>query len=200
MMHYHRVDVAGYDRPVLIKKAYLASEDTTKVATTRYLPGHDTIATAYDQDVVNTYVAPMHKATSERPDVFLDHLDYLLPDDVERKCFLYCLRDTGCDGAGGCNRKYTQRHPQSVQGHRPGRSIRHVRAKYGPQRGSSLGGGARPIAVTQGNLPNFLGLGRLKCKRGPHGRYAIHALWLADPAWLQGKRQFSFIAQLAHAI
>lgn len=39
MMHYHRVDVAGYDRPVLIKKAYLASEDTTKVATTRYLPG-----------------------------------------------------------------------------------------------------------------------------------------------------------------
>ena len=73
MMNYHRVDVAGYDRPVLIKTAYLASEDTTKVATTRYLPGQDAIATSFGQDVVNTYVAPMHKATSERPDVFLDH-------------------------------------------------------------------------------------------------------------------------------
>jgi hypothetical protein len=87
-MNYHRINARGYDRPVLLKTAFLAHDDTRKVASARYLPGQDEIAVAFDQEVVNTYVPPAHAETSERPEIFLDHLDYLIPDDAERACFL----------------------------------------------------------------------------------------------------------------
>ena len=46
---------------------------------------------AFGQSYVNTYVPPNWAETDERPEVFLEHIDYLVPDEVERDIFLNWL-------------------------------------------------------------------------------------------------------------
>ena len=87
-MFPHRVTVQGHDNPVATRTAFLESRETTRAADLKYLPNGNEIAERYEQQFVNTWVPPQHAETDEAPQVFLDHMDYLLPVDVERECFL----------------------------------------------------------------------------------------------------------------
>ena len=91
-LHKGRVLVPGRDTPVEIKTAFLEHRKTKKVTDTKYWPvkaEDDTaIITSFGQEFVNNYTPPNHPYTTVDPDVFLDHIDFLLPDDTERDLFL----------------------------------------------------------------------------------------------------------------
>jgi len=87
-INFRRVFLPDRDKPVLLKTAFLESPTTTRAATTSYVPGGEPVATAHGQDVVNVYIAPRHDETDAAPKLFLDHIDYLIPNDVERATFL----------------------------------------------------------------------------------------------------------------
>ena len=91
-LHKMKVLVPGRDQPVEVKTAFLEHKKTHKTIRTQYLPvkaDEDmAIFVQNDQELVNTYVPPNHPHTSKDPDVFLDHVDFLLPDDTERDLFL----------------------------------------------------------------------------------------------------------------
>ena len=90
-MHAQRVMLPGRDRPVLIKSAFLESRDTVIASTLLYVPGGDPVAEVHEQQVVNTYIEPRHMETDEDPEIFLEHIGYLIPDAGERECFLNWL-------------------------------------------------------------------------------------------------------------
>lgn len=85
---YSRVMVPGHDRPVLLANAWLESKYTRKVTTVGYLPGQNAIAVNRSQEIVNSYIPPLHPWTKEEPRVTLDHLDYLVPNELERETLL----------------------------------------------------------------------------------------------------------------
>ena len=89
-MYYVRLYHDGADRPVLAANAFLADEQTTKVRGMRYDPSQADIALPmHGSDMnVNTYIPPTHKPTEEEPEVFLDHLEFLIEDDAELETFL----------------------------------------------------------------------------------------------------------------
>ena len=87
-MNYHRIQVPGSDRPVLIKNAFLDARDTVIATTLKYVPGGEPVATVNGQQVVNSYIEPRHPETDETPDTFLEHIEFLVPDPDERQCFL----------------------------------------------------------------------------------------------------------------
>ena len=87
-MHYHRIMVPGNERPVLIKNAFLDARDTVIANTYLYVPGSEPLATVRGQQVVNSYIEPRHAETDETPDTFLEHIEFLVPEPVERRCFL----------------------------------------------------------------------------------------------------------------
>lgn len=88
MQRHVRIEVPGANRPLTLKNAFLNSRDTTRLTTAAYVPGGDEIATRNGQEVVNLYVSPRHAETEERPDIFLDHIEYLMPAENERETFL----------------------------------------------------------------------------------------------------------------
>jgi hypothetical protein len=87
-----RVLIPGRDQPVELKTAFLEHKKTHKVVDTQYWPvkaEDDTaIIVLEGQEFVNKYTPPNHPHTTQDPDVFLDHVDFLLPDDDERDLFL----------------------------------------------------------------------------------------------------------------
>lgn len=91
-MNKGRVMVPGRDQPVEISVAFLEDEKTTKVIDTQYWPvraSEDTaLITVSGQELVNTYVPPNWLEVDQEPEIFLDHIDFLLPDDMERDLFL----------------------------------------------------------------------------------------------------------------
>lgn len=91
-MHKGRIMIPGRDQPIEIKTAFLEHRETVKVVDTQYWPvraDEDVSIVKQDgQSLVNVYVPPNWSKTDKEPEVFLDHIDFLLPDDVERDLFL----------------------------------------------------------------------------------------------------------------
>jgi hypothetical protein len=88
LFNYRRIPLPDHDRPVLLKNAFLESDNTIKAINTSYYPGGGAIIDRDDKRYVNTYIEPQHPVTQDRPDVFLDHIDFLLGDNKERDLFL----------------------------------------------------------------------------------------------------------------
>ena len=90
--HPGRLVVAGHDKPILVANAFVEHPNTTKCVSTIYRPvgaDRDTgIVEAFKQSYVNTYVPPNWKETDEKPEVFLEHIKYLIPAAAERDIFL----------------------------------------------------------------------------------------------------------------
>ena len=95
LKHTGKVSVPGRDKPVTIATAFIEHDKTPKTISTLYRPvaqGRDIgIVEAFKQSYVNTYVPPNWDETDEDPTVFLDHMDYLIPKQVEREVFLNWL-------------------------------------------------------------------------------------------------------------
>jgi hypothetical protein len=89
-MHYGRMTPPGRKEPVLIKSAFLGSPRTRAAKYIGYVPTlKDTgLVKVAGQQVVNSYIAPAWPEIDKTPDVFLEHIEYLLPDMRERECFL----------------------------------------------------------------------------------------------------------------
>jgi hypothetical protein len=88
-LHAGKIPVPGGPKGgVSIKTAYLSSPDTVKASRFAYLPGGDDVAEIGGQQIVNTYMAPQFSETSAAPEIFLEHITYLLPDASERELFL----------------------------------------------------------------------------------------------------------------
>ncbi len=95
LKHPGRMTVPGREAPILIANAFIEHDDTKKAVATTYLPvsrGHDIgLIEKHGQSFVNTYVPPNWAETDEPPLVFLEHMDYLIPDKFERETFLSWL-------------------------------------------------------------------------------------------------------------
>jgi hypothetical protein len=91
-LHKGRVIVPGRDTPIDMKTAFLESKKTHKVTDTQYWPvkadEDAAIITRHGQECINIYSPPNHAYTVAEPEVFLDHIDFLLADDLERDLFL----------------------------------------------------------------------------------------------------------------
>jgi hypothetical protein len=91
-----KVEAFGYERPVTASTAMLASPHTRRAATDQYMPTEngDPYLKVFEGDngreqyVYNTYLEPNWPETDEEPTVFLDHIDYLLPEGSEFDLFL----------------------------------------------------------------------------------------------------------------
>ena len=86
--HKRKVDAPGHDRPVQVSTAMLESDDTRRAARITYWPGRDDTFEMDVQNHINAYVEATWPETDEEPTVFLDHIDYLLPNDIEYDLFL----------------------------------------------------------------------------------------------------------------
>lgn len=87
-LHAGKMRALGHDRPIQISTAFLESRLTRKVVDVLYRPGAPLMLEDRGAWFVNAYRAPVHPATSTPPAAFLQHMDYLLPDDAERTLFL----------------------------------------------------------------------------------------------------------------
>jgi hypothetical protein len=89
------VSVPGSANPVSMKAAFLRSDKSKRAVDLCYQPvarGLDTgLVTNNEQCNVNMYVPPNHKETDDTPHVFLDHVEFLLPDLWHREIFLNWL-------------------------------------------------------------------------------------------------------------
>ena len=93
--HPGRVTMPGHDKPILVANAFVEHPDTKKAVATTYQPispDRDTgLVEKFGQKYVNTYVPPNWPETDEEPQVFLDHVNYLIPRPEEREIFLNWL-------------------------------------------------------------------------------------------------------------
>ena len=91
-MHKGRVMVPGRDTPIDMKTAFLESKNTHKVTDTIFWPTRADKDTAIiemnAQERINVYAPPNHAYSKVDPDIFLDHIEFLLPDDTECNLFL----------------------------------------------------------------------------------------------------------------
>lgn len=95
--YIQKVEVPGYDKPVNVSTAMLASRDTRRAAIARYIPHQNgdpfvehyaDVDTGEVEYVYNTYLEPNWPETDREPSTFLDHVDYLLPEGDENELFL----------------------------------------------------------------------------------------------------------------
>lgn len=93
--HPGKITVPGRDTSVTIGTAFVEHRDTMKAVDVLYRPvsrDDDTgLVQAYSQEYVNTYVPPNWGETDEVPEVFLEHMEYLIPNKTERDVFLNWL-------------------------------------------------------------------------------------------------------------
>ena len=89
--HPGKITPPGRDGPVTLATAFIEDENTRKAVDTIYEPvsrERDTgIVERLGQQYVNTYVPPNWKMTDETPKVFIEHLEYVIPDAFERETF-----------------------------------------------------------------------------------------------------------------
>lgn len=88
LLYPGKVRVPYAENPVPIKSAFIADGNTRKPITSAYVPNADAIVEQHGQMVVNKYVEPNWPETDDEPATFLEHVAFLLPDDIERRCFL----------------------------------------------------------------------------------------------------------------
>ncbi len=90
--HPGRVKLPGRDKPVAIATAFIEHPDTRKAVGTLYRPVAQQsdigMVEAWSQPYVNTYVPPNWQETDETPVIFLEHMEYLIPDKAQREVFL----------------------------------------------------------------------------------------------------------------
>ena len=95
--HPGRITPPGRDNPVTVATAFVEHPKTRKVVSTVYRPVPRHIDTGIihlsdvQQDYVNTYCPPNWAETDEVPQVFLEHINFLIPDEKEREVFLNWL-------------------------------------------------------------------------------------------------------------
>jgi len=89
--HPGKITPPGRDNPVTIATAFVEHEKTRKVVDTCYTPvsrESDTgIVERLEQKFVNTYVPPNWDETGETPEVFIEHMEYVIPNEFERETF-----------------------------------------------------------------------------------------------------------------
>ena len=83
MANYRMMYFPGRDRSILLKTAFLEHPLTRKAAAYAYVPGDDGFTTLFEQPVVNTYVEPTHLETDQEPEIFLEHMEYLLGEQQD---------------------------------------------------------------------------------------------------------------------
>ena len=95
LKHTGRMMTPGRDNPVAVATAFLEDSATRRAVDTLYrpvAPGLDRGTTeAYHQIFVNTYVPPNWPETDKSPDIFLEHVAYLVPVKAQREIFLNWL-------------------------------------------------------------------------------------------------------------
>ena len=83
-----KIPVPGQKRQIPIKDAFLKSPDTRRAVFYTYLPGGSDLLEINGQTLVNEYTEPNWVETDRSPDVFLEHVEFLLPKAEERELFL----------------------------------------------------------------------------------------------------------------
>ncbi len=93
--HPGRVAIPGEDTKLKVSDAFVASRNTCHVDYTYYLPVSRTedtgVLTIKGQQVLNMYTPPNWKETNELPEMFIEHMNYLIPCDAEREIFINWL-------------------------------------------------------------------------------------------------------------
>jgi hypothetical protein len=93
--HPGKIAAAGEKNKIKIADAFVASGGTRHVDYTTYVPvAPDDDAGIVDvlgQSVLNTYVPPNWVETTDLPEMFLEHMAYVLPSAGERELFLNWL-------------------------------------------------------------------------------------------------------------
>lgn len=89
-MNGQQVKIDGDGNYKSVASQVVSNRHLLKAQDTIFRPSQnpDTLIDVNGQNFYNTYKKPFHKATDERPDVFLDHIDYLYPSKEERETFL----------------------------------------------------------------------------------------------------------------
>jgi hypothetical protein len=88
VLHPGRMRVLGRDNPISVQTAFVESRGTRKAELLQYMPGEGEVCEVDRQEVVNTWVPPQWAETDSSPDLFLRHVEYLLPSPMERELFL----------------------------------------------------------------------------------------------------------------
>ena len=95
LRHPGRITPPGRDNPVAIATAFIEDDRTRKAVDTIYRPVsvERDVGTVeeYGQSYVNTYVPPNWTETDEIPEVFLEHIEFLVKNPDEREIFLNWL-------------------------------------------------------------------------------------------------------------
>lgn len=90
--HAERVAVAGHDNKVALSNAFIWSKRTRRVDYDTYVPvrrDRDVgIVETAGQQALNVYVPPRWEEVTGAPDIFLEHIAYLIPDAGEATLFL----------------------------------------------------------------------------------------------------------------
>ena len=93
--HPGKVRTLGRDAPVSVATAFVESLDTKKAVDTTYLPvrRHEDkgMVVDFNQNYVNTYVPPNWPEIHDTPEIFLEHVKFLIPSDEEREVFMNWL-------------------------------------------------------------------------------------------------------------
>jgi len=95
LKHTGKMLTQSRDNPVAVSTAFLEDSKTRRAVDTLYRPVphklDDGVVDAYYQNFVNTYVPPNWPETQKDPEIFLEHIDYIIPNKVERETFLNWL-------------------------------------------------------------------------------------------------------------
>jgi len=93
--HPGKMRVPDSPTPVSVAYAFIGGHDTRKVDAAIYLPvkaKDDKVVIEHrGQPFVNVYVPPQHADTDDLPEIFLSHMDYLIPSEEERTAFISWL-------------------------------------------------------------------------------------------------------------
>ena len=86
-----KITTPGRDNPVTVATAFIEHEKSKRAVSTMYHPvnrNHDHgVVEKLGQMYVNTYIPPNWEQTDETPAVFIEHMEYLIPNDREREVF-----------------------------------------------------------------------------------------------------------------
>tara|TARA_Y100001934_G_scaffold208598_1_gene246757 strand:- start:2096 stop:4387 length:2292 start_codon:yes stop_codon:yes gene_type:complete len=90
-MHYRHIKLEQHEKPILLKSAFMEHPATRRATAFKYRPGGGETIEHHKQTYVNSWTEPLHEETDELPEIFLKHMDYILPIASERECFLNWL-------------------------------------------------------------------------------------------------------------
>ncbi|MEO2141036.1 MAG: primase-helicase family protein, partial [bacterium] len=90
--HAERVQIAGHDKPVALYNAFVWSKRTRRVDHDTYVPVRRDadvgVVEEHGQQILNAYVPPRWEEVHSEPTIFLEHIEYLIPDGGEQDIFL----------------------------------------------------------------------------------------------------------------